>query len=75
MGTRRIKTKLLLKSAVVYRLLTLGLEFLVMWGLLGKPIQAAGVAVVWNIVNVVWYYTYHYYFARHFKIGDENANG
>lgn len=71
MRLRTVNKKLLFISAVIYRMLTVGLEFLVLWAFFGKAREALGAAVVWNIINIGWYYAYHYWFARRYKVGLE----
>lgn len=68
---RKVNNRLLLKSAIIYRLLTIGLEFLVLWAMFGEVEKAGITAVIWNIINIGWYYLYHHWFARRFKVGLE----
>ena len=68
---RKVNKKLLVIEAVVYRILTILIEFIVLWAIFGKVGKAGATALAWNAARVGWYYIYHYYFFRHFKIGAE----
>jgi len=69
MRLRKVDSKLLIKSAIVYRLLTVGLEFLFLFVMFGELKKAGITAVIWNVFNIGWYYVYHHWFARRYKVG------
>ena len=71
MKLRQVNNKLLIKSAIAYRLMTIGLEFLVLLAIYGEAKKAGIAAVIWNIINIGWYYVYHHWFARRYKVGLE----
>jgi len=64
---REIKTCLLIKSGLVYRLLVLAIFFGFCW-LVNIPEK---ISLAWAGINIGLYYLYHYVFARLFKIGKE----
>ncbi len=66
---RKIKLDLLFKSGLAYRLLILFVQTLFLWVTTGKLKPAFGASVVWNGVNLLFYYLYHYMFYRMFKMG------
>ena len=68
---RKVNNRLLLKSAIIYRLMTIGLEFVVLLIIFGEWEKAGIAAVIWNIINIGWYYLYHHWFARRYKVGLE----
>jgi hypothetical protein len=66
---RKIKLDLLLKSGLVYRLLILLVQTIFLWATTGKLKVAFGASVIWNGINLLFYYLYHYLFYRMFKMG------
>jgi len=66
---RRIHTGRLFWSGIVYRLTVVLLQTLFFWILTGQLRLALGTSVSWNIINMTYYYIYHYLFARLFKLG------
>jgi len=71
MRLRRIRFGLLLRSGVVYRLSVITIQTLFFWMLTGKFKFAISTSLAWNAINMTWYYIYHYFFARLFKIGKD----
>lgn len=69
---RKIKTGLLAKSAITYRLSVITIQTLFFWAITGEFKLALGTSIAWNCINMAWYWTYHYYFIRLFKLGKEN---
>lgn len=66
---RKINLELLLKSGLVYRLLILLIQTLFLWATTGQLKLAFGASAVWNGINLLFYYLYHYLFYRMFEIG------
>ena len=63
-----IKTKLLLKSTIAYRVTSIILEAALLW-LITKNLRVAiATALGLNAMHTVWYWIYHYYFARLFDL-------
>ncbi len=69
---RKINLELLLKSGVVYRLFVLIAQTLFLWAVTGELKPALGASVIWNGVNLLLYYAYHYVFYRMFEMGKTN---
>lgn len=65
---RKINLELFVKSGLVYRLLILCAQTLFFWATTGKLKVAFGASVIWNGINLLLYYLYHYLFYRMFKI-------
>ena len=66
---RKIKVGLLGVSGIVYRIHVIFIQSVFLWLLTGSWKWSIGASVVWNIINTLLYYNYHYWFARFFKIG------
>jgi len=66
---RKIKTGLLIRSAITYRLSVIGIQTIFFWLITGNFKLAVGASLSWNIINMTWYWIYHYTFARLFKLG------
>ena len=78
---RKIKVGLLGISGIVYRIHIVILQscfWYVFWGVSRNVWNwewAIGSSVLWNILNTILYYNYHYWFARLFKLGkDDNLD-
>jgi len=69
---RKINLDLLLKSGLAYRLFILCAQTLFLWVTTGEFKLAFGASVVWNGINLLLYYAYHYMFHRMFKMGKMN---
>ena len=66
---RQINTKLLICNTIIYRTTLLVLQTFFFW-ILTKDIKFAfASSLVWNIINTIYYFGYHYIFLRKFKIG------
>ncbi len=66
---RPIRTKLLICSTIIYRITLILLQTLFFW-VLTKDIKFAfASSLVWNVINTIYYFGYHYIFLRKFKIG------
>jgi len=70
---REIHTKRLVGGGVGYRLSVIAIQTLVFWAWTGRFKAALGASVGWNIINVLWYFAYHYLFARLVKIGRDSC--
>lgn len=66
---RKINFELLLKSGLVYRLLILCAQTLFLWITTGEFRLAFGASIVWNGINLLLYYAYHYFFYRMYDLG------
>ena len=69
---RKIKTRTLLLSGLVYRLFIVLVETLTLWIVKGQWKFAIETSILLNVVSICAYYTYHYWFARLFKLGVNN---
>ncbi len=69
---RRIKTRRLLVSGLVYRGIILLVESLTLYALKGKWMWALETSLLLNVVSLCTYYIYHYIFARLVKLGANN---
>ena len=66
---RSINIKLLGISGLFYRIHVILIQSLFFWLLTGRWQWAIGTSLVWNIINTLLYYNWHYWFARLFIIG------
>ena len=66
---RKINLELLLKSGLVYRFFIFCAQTFFLWVMLGKVKPALGSSAVWNGINLLLYYAYHYTFYKMFKMG------
>ena len=66
---RKIDLELLFKSGLAYRLLILIAQTLFFWVMTGQLKPAFGNSVIWNGLNLLLYYLYHYMFYRMYKMG------
>lgn len=71
---RKLNLKLLIIDTILYRILTIGLEFLFLWIVLDAFIEnpsalALKLSLIWNGINMFWYFIYHRIFLGLFKIG------
>lgn len=66
---RKINIELLFKSGLAYRILILIAQTLFFWCMTGQLKVAFGDSVIWNGINLMLYYLYHYMFYRMFKMG------
>ena len=69
---RKINLDLLLKSGLVYRLFILCAQTLFLWATTKEFKLAFGASAVWNGINLLLYYAYHYMFHRMFQMGKMN---
>ena len=72
---RPIKTKLLIYCTILYRLILVLLQTLFFWILTRDIKFALGSSLVWNVINTIYYFVYHYVFLKKFKIGTGRQNG
>ena len=71
MRLRKINIKLLVESAISYRLFIILAETVFLRILVGEWQLAIKGSIIWNIINVILYFVYHYTFAVFFKLGEE----
>jgi len=69
MKIRKIKIGLLGISGIVYRIHIIIIQSIFFWVLTREWKWAIGTSIVWNIINTILYYNYHYWFSRFFKLG------
>jgi hypothetical protein len=69
MKLRKIKTGLFTATAFAYRLTVIIIQSLVFLALTGDWKISVGGSIAWNIINMAWYFIYHYYILRLFKFG------
>jgi hypothetical protein len=69
---RKIRTRRLLYSGLVYRLVTVVVETVALKLITGQWAQTIGLVSALTLINLVTYYTYHYWFARLVKLGVNN---
>lgn len=69
---RKINIRLLLVSGIVYRLHIIVVETVLFRMLTGKWQLALTASLLSNLVTMVLYYNYHYWFARLFRIGNDS---
>jgi len=68
---RRIRTGVLARSAVAYRVSVVAIQTVFFWVATGRFALALGTSLGWNAVNMAWYWLYHYTFARLVPLGRE----
>ncbi|KKK81646.1 hypothetical protein LCGC14_2811350 [marine sediment metagenome] len=68
---RKIKVNLLIHSTIIYRLFITFFEIIFLRILTGTWELAIKGSIIWNIINLGFYYIYHYSFAKVFKLGKE----
>jgi len=66
---RKINLELLLKSGLVYRFFIFCAQTSFLWVMTGEFKLALGSSAIWNGVNLLLYYVYHYVFYKMFKMG------
>jgi len=66
---RKINLELLFKSGLAYRVLIICVQTLFLWVTTGQLKVAFSGTIVWNGINLLFYYLYHYVFYRMFKMG------
>ena len=66
---RKINTRLLAFNALTYRVFITTAEILFLKFITGSWNMAIKGGVIWNILNIILYYIYHYLFAKFFKLG------
>ena len=69
MHIRKVNVKLLLISTITYRVFITAAEVMFLKFLTGSWHLAIKGSIIWNILNVILYYIYHYLFAKFFKLG------
>ena len=69
MKLRKIKIGMLGISGIVYRIHVILVQSIFFWIMTGNWKWAIGTSIVWNIINTILYYNYHYWFASVFKLG------
>lgn len=67
---RKINFELLIKSGLVYRVLIIFAQTLFLWATTRQLKVAISGSIVWNGVNLLIYYLYHYIFYRMYKLGE-----
>ena len=70
---RKIRTKRLAVSGIVYRLHVILIQSIFFWILTHRWKWAISTSLAWNVLNTAVYYNYHYWFARLFKLGREGG--
>jgi hypothetical protein len=70
METREIRLKTLLWQGMAYRLFSILVRDLgFFWIILGDLGRAIGVSLAASAVDMVFYYLFHYFWARVFRLG------
>jgi hypothetical protein len=71
MKWRRIRIKILLSQGILYRCFIIACNFLFFFIIMKDTGKALKFSISWNIINMILYYTFHYVWARIFKLGKE----
>jgi len=77
---RKIKLKVLLLEGAIYRVHIIVLQSIFWYFFYGITNGtwnwnlSIGSSLAWNLVNIILYYNYHYWFARAIKIGDRKVD-
>jgi hypothetical protein len=66
---RKINLELLFKSGLLYRLFIFVAQTIFFWAMTRQLKPAFGNSVLWNGINLLLYYLYHYFFYRMYAIG------
>lgn len=81
MKLRKIRLKVLFFEGFIYRLHIIFFQSIFWYFFFGYTTNtwawdwAISSSIAWNIVNVILYYNFHYWFARAFKMGDKKTYG
>jgi len=80
---RKVNLRLLIKSTVAYRIFVVIEQYLVFWGMFlimdsffgvqipSKAAVSISTTLIWNGINMVTYYVWHYELFSHFKMGED----
>jgi len=69
--SRPIKLWLIGLNGLFYRLFVISCQSVFFYILQGSWKWAVGTSIVWNIINMCLYYTWHISFAKLFKVGKD----
>jgi len=69
MKLRKVRTDLLLKKAITYRIFVTCSQILLMWLFTRDIYLSTSFSIIWNIINTVEYFSFDYLFARLYKVG------
>ena len=69
MKLREVRTGLLVKKAITYRIFVLFTQMIFMWLLTKNAAFAVTASILWNIINTVEYFGFDYVFARIYRVG------
>jgi hypothetical protein len=69
---RKIKVGLLVVQGIVYRLFIIGCNFLFFYLIMRQVDQALKFSLGWNVINICLYYSFHFIWAKLFKLGKED---
>lgn len=68
---REIRINVLALQGIIYRVFIIVCQTIFVWVLTGRFKLAVSFSLVWNVVNMMLYYLFHYTWARMFKLGCE----
>ena len=68
---RKIKTRLLIKKAIAYRVVVFTTQLIFMWLITRNIAFSLGTTALWNVINTIEYFSFDYVFAKLFKVGKE----
>ena len=66
---RKIRLKVLGWQGVTYRFFIICCNTIFFWVLTGEFKIAISISLLWNVINMMLYYAFHYFWAKTFKLG------
>ena len=71
---RNINISLLGMNGLLYRIHIIIIQSIFFWVITGTWKWSIGCSLTWNILNMILYYNWHYWFARMFILGKSNES-
>ena len=69
MKLRKVKTGLLIKKAIAYRLFVVVTQIILTYALTNDIGFSVFLSLIWNIINTLEYFSFDYIFSRLYKVG------
>jgi len=65
---RVINKKILILKTIIYRLLIIITQIIFTWLFLNDMRLAINMSILWNVLNMIQYYSFEYVFAKHWDV-------
>ena len=69
MKLREIRTGLLVKKSIAYRIIVIITQIIFMWCITRNLTFSVSVSLLWNVINTIEYFGFDYVFLRIYKVG------